>query len=88
MVQREGEDLHHLPVATRALQQVLLQAPERLGQFGEGGAIAQGAWLALKDGQIMPPVVDGPGRQLGRLANGAKGPWPRWGRISPEHGTL
>ena len=62
VLQHQGEDLHHLPVATRVLQQMLLEAPEGLGQLGEGRAVAKRAGLSLDDGQVMPPVVDRPGR--------------------------
>ncbi len=35
VLQHQGEDLHHLPVAARVFQQMLLEAPEGLGQLGK-----------------------------------------------------
>src|SRR5690554_238239 len=58
VMQHQRQDLDHLPVAAWMLEQVTLQATERLGQINEGGAIAQGAWLALDHRQIVPPVID------------------------------
>ena len=58
VLQNERQDLDHLAVAAGRLEQVLLQRPERVGQLGEGRAVAQGAGLALNDRQIVPPVVD------------------------------
>ena len=64
VLEHQGEDLHHLPVAARAAQQMVLQRLKGLGQVGEGRAVAQGAGLALDDGQVVAPVVDRPGRQV------------------------
>ena len=58
VLQHQGEDLHHLPVAARVLEQMALQLPEGIRHLGERRAIAQGAGLALDDRQIVPPVVD------------------------------
>ncbi len=69
MLQDQGKDLHHLPVAARPLEQMTLQLPERFGQLGEGSAVAQGAGLALDDREIMPPVVDRPRRQVMRAVD-------------------
>ena len=60
MLEDQGQDLHHLAVTARPLEQMLLQGPERRRHLGEGRAVAQGAGLALDHGQIMPPVIEGP----------------------------
>ncbi len=54
----ERQDIDHLPVAARLLEQVLLQGPECIGELGERCAIAKRTWLALHDRQIMPSIVD------------------------------
>ena len=50
VLQDERQDLHHFPVAARALQEVLPEGLERLGQFGEGRPVAQRAGLSLDHG--------------------------------------
>jgi hypothetical protein len=40
MVQHERQDLHHLPVASRTAEQVVLKSLEGIGQFQERRAIA------------------------------------------------
>jgi hypothetical protein len=47
VAQDQGQDLDHLLVAAGALQQLLLQRAEAVGQFQEGRAVAQRAGLAL-----------------------------------------
>ena len=47
VMQHQRQDLHHLPVAARVLEQVALQSPECLGQIDERRSVAQGAGLAL-----------------------------------------
>jgi hypothetical protein len=66
VVQYQGQHIDHLAVATWPPQQEFLQLPEGGRHLHEGRAIAQGAGLALDDGQIMPPVVDGARRQMVR----------------------
>ena len=58
VVQHQRQDLYHLPIATRTLEQEPLQPPERLGQIDERRSIAQGARLALDHSQIVPPVIN------------------------------
>ncbi|KWT72158.1 hypothetical protein APV28_1636 [Comamonas testosteroni] len=60
VVQNQGQDLHHLPVATRLAQQHGLQPFEGWRQFGERSTVAQGTGLALQHRQVVTPVVDGP----------------------------
>ena len=67
VMQHQRQDLDHLPVAAWMLEQVALQATERLGQINERSAITQGAGLALDHRQIVPPVVD----RASRLVMGA-----------------
>src|SRR5690606_33853836 len=55
----QRQDIDHLPITTRLLEQVLLQGPECIGEFGEWCAVAKGAGLSLHHRQIVPPVVDG-----------------------------
>jgi len=43
MVEYQSQDLHHVAVATWMVQEMPLQASERIGQFQEWRAIAQGA---------------------------------------------
>lgn len=63
VLQHEGEDLHHLPVTPGPLEQIALQVPKGVGQFGKGCSVAQGAGLSLDDRKIVPPVIDwGPKR--------------------------
>ena len=45
MVQDQSQDLHHLPIATRSLEQQPLQPAERLWQIKERRPIAQGPGL-------------------------------------------
>lgn len=54
----ERQDIDHLPVAARLLEQVLLQGPECIGKFDEWCTVAKRTWLALHYGQVVPPVVD------------------------------
>ena len=58
MLEDQGQDLDHLAVAARRLEQMLLQGPEGGRHLGEGRAVPQSAGLALDDRQIMPPVID------------------------------
>ena len=77
VLEDQRQDLDHLSVAARRLQQALLQRPEGRRQFGEGRAIAQSSGLALDDRQIVPPVVNcraahqpvGTGEDAGVLAH-------------------
>jgi len=48
MLEDQGQDLHHLAVTARPLEQMLLQGSERRRHLGEGRAVAQGAGLALE----------------------------------------
>lgn len=57
MLQHQGQDFSHFPVASRPPEQLILQGPEGSWQFGKRRAIAQGARFALDDRQIMPPVI-------------------------------
>src|SRR5580698_9818429 len=59
MLKNQGEDLDHLSVAARRLEHALLQSSEGGRQFGERRAVAECAWFALNDRQIVPPVEDG-----------------------------
>ena len=54
----QGQDVDHLAVTARLLEQMLLQRSEGLGQLDEWRAVAQGARLALNHGQVVPPVID------------------------------
>ncbi len=64
MLEHQGQDLDHLPVAARAAQELTLPLPEGFGQLGEGRAVAQSARLALNDGEIVPSVIDRPAGQV------------------------
>ncbi len=64
MVQHQRQDVDHLAIAAETPQHQRLQLPEAVGHLAEGRAVAQGAGLALDDGQIVPPVVDGAARQM------------------------
>lgn len=64
MVQNKGEDLDHLLVTTKSLEQLGLQLPEGFGHLQERRAIAQSAGFALNDSQIMTPVIDRTSRFL------------------------
>ena len=66
MVQNEGKNLHHLPVAPGLLEKMLLQPPERFRQFGERRAVTQGARLALDHREIVAPIIDGAAGQMMR----------------------
>ena len=48
VLEDESENLDHLAVAARRLEQALLQSPEGEREFGERGAIAECARFALK----------------------------------------
>ena len=63
MVQGEGKDLHHLPLAPGLPEKVLSQPLERFRQFGERCAVTQSSRLALNHREIVVPIIDGrPGR--------------------------
>lgn len=62
VLQHQGQDIDHFPVAARLPEQILLKGPEGLGHLGKGRAIAQGAGLSLDDGKVMAPVIDRPQR--------------------------
>ena len=66
MVQGEGKNLHHLPVAPGLLEKVLLQPFERFRQFGERRAITQSSRLALDHREIVAPIIDGTAGQMMR----------------------
>ena len=66
MLQDQGQDLDHLPVATWRFEQMLLQRPEGRRHFGKGGTVTQGPGFALEDGQIMPPIIDRPAETIMR----------------------
>ena len=66
MLEDQRQDLHHLSVTAWPLEQMLLQGSKRRRHLGEGGAVAQGAGLALDHGQIMAPVIDGPAQAIVR----------------------
>ena len=59
MLQHQCQNLDHLPVPARALEQGPLELPEGIGHLYERRSIAQGTRLALDDREIMPPVIDG-----------------------------
>ena len=59
VVQYQRQDLHHLPVPARALEQHRLEALEGLGKLGKRSAVPQRARLALEDTQVVAPVVEG-----------------------------
>ena len=58
VLQHQGEDVHHLPVAPWTSQQFGLEPAERLRHLGKRRAVAQRPWLALDHRQVVPPVVD------------------------------
>ncbi len=71
MMQNQSQDLHHLPIAARSLEQMLLQPSEGVGQIDEGRAIAQGAGAPTKthvlnllhrlvDGKPAPAAIEAP----------------------------
>ena len=49
-----------ITITTGVLQQAALKLLEALGQLLEGCAIAQGARLALHNGQVVAPIIDRP----------------------------
>lgn len=59
VLKNERQDVDHLAIAARLLEEMLLQCPEGIRKLDKGGAVAKGAGFALNDSQIMPPVVDG-----------------------------
>lgn len=59
MVENQGEDLDHLPIAAGRAQQMPLQPLEGVGQIKERRPVAQGVGLALDDRQVMSPVING-----------------------------
>ena len=65
VLQHQRQDLHHLPVATRALEQDAPAAAGTPRQLDERRAVPQRAGLALHHRQVVPPVVDRPARQCG-----------------------
>ncbi len=67
----ERQNIDHLAVATRLLEQVLLQGPECIGKFDEWCTIAERTWLALHYRQVVPPVVDGLSRPIMRTIDDA-----------------
>jgi hypothetical protein len=52
------QNVDHLAIAASLLEQMLLQGSECIGKFGKGCSVAKGAWFALYDSQIVPPVID------------------------------
>lgn len=63
VMQHKGQDLDHVTLTTSPFAEMLLQDTEGLRQFGKWRTIAQGTRFALKDGQIMAPVIN---RSTGR----------------------
>src|ERR1700729_4285035 len=59
MLEDESQNLDHLAVAARRLEDAVLQSPEGKREFGERRAVAEWAWFALNDRQIVPPIEDG-----------------------------
>ena len=66
VMQDQGQDIDHLAITASPPQHLLLQSFEGRGQLGKRGSVAQGAGLALDDGEVMPPVVDRAGWQVVR----------------------
>lgn len=64
VLKNQGENVDHLAVPAGFAQHLLLQLPERWRELGKGRAIAQRPGLALKNSQVMPPVIDRPRWQL------------------------
>ena len=62
--ENQGKDVDHLAITVGLAQHLLLQLPEGRRELGKGGAIAQGTRLALKNGKVMPPVIDRSWRHL------------------------
>lgn len=58
VVQHQCQDLHHLSVVARLLEQRCLQALEGHRRLQEAGTVAQGPRLALQHCQVVMPVVD------------------------------
>jgi hypothetical protein len=64
MVQNQRQDLDHLPVTAWLAQHEVLQLLEGWRELREGRTVPECPWLALKDSQIMPPVVNRAWREL------------------------
>ena len=64
VLENQGVDVDHLPITAGLAQHLLLQLPEGRRELGKGRAIAQRPGLALKNSQVMPPVIDRPRWQL------------------------
>ena len=64
VLKNQGKDVDHLPITAGLAQHLLLQLPEGRRELGKGRAIAQRPGLALKNSQVMPPVMDRPRWQL------------------------
>lgn len=66
VLQDERQDIDHLPIAPRLLEQVLLQGPECIGKLDERCAVTKSTRLTLHHRQIVTPVVDGLTRPIMR----------------------
>ena len=64
LMQNQRQDLDHLPVTAGLAQHEVLQLFECRREFREGRTVPECPWLALKDGQVMPPVVNRAWRKL------------------------
>ena len=64
VLEHQGEDIDHLAVTAGLAQHMILQLSEGRRQFEEGSAIPKRPRLALDDCQIVPPIVNRPGRQM------------------------
>ncbi len=64
MMQDQSQNLDHLAVTASMAHEMLLQLPEGLRQVEERRPVPEGARLALDDGQIMTPVINGPPRPV------------------------
>ncbi len=72
MMQHQRQDLDHFPIAAWMLEQVALQATERLGEINERRPVAEGAGLALDHRQIVSPVIDRAARLVMRALDNAR----------------
>ena len=60
MLENHGEDINHLAITAGLAQHLILQLPEGRRQSREWRTVSESPGLALKDGQIVPPVIDRP----------------------------
>ena len=64
VMEDQRQDIDHLAITARLVQHEILQLLEGRKELRKGGTVPQGAGLALKDGQVISPIVDRPWWEL------------------------